>query len=127
MDEYQEFELLKKLVKSAKESRTQISKFDSDVYKDVITRPPTSHFYVNKNIEKYLQWLELNFFVHKYREMADRDGTKSSIYALNYGLCKYREYLLGKAYRSYGIPEVLHFTHFTITISRKNYAAPAET
>lgn len=37
--------------------------------------------------ESLFSTLELNFFVTKYFEMADRSGRKVAIYALNYGLC----------------------------------------
>lgn len=45
-----------------------------------------SHFYINYNLESFLKTLELNFFITKYLELSDRDGQKSSIYAINFGL-----------------------------------------
>ncbi|MFW1761970.1 hypothetical protein [Acinetobacter calcoaceticus] len=45
-----------------------------------------SHFYLNTNLERFLKTLELNFFITKYLELSDRDGQKSSIYAINFGL-----------------------------------------
>ena len=49
---------------------------------------PTSHFYVLKGDEKYLETLENAFIVHKVMEQGhlDGDGKTCSIYSLNYGL-----------------------------------------
>lgn len=49
---------------------------------------PTSHFYVNTDIEKFLKTLELYFIVNKFNEGSSRTpGKKISFYGLNYGLC----------------------------------------
>lgn len=47
----------------------------------------SSHFYVSCEYDELLQSLELAFFVTKYFEQSDREGSRVSIYALNYGLC----------------------------------------
>lgn len=49
---------------------------------------PTSHFYVEKDIESILQTLELYFVVTKFNEGSSRvPGKKVSYFGLNYGLC----------------------------------------
>lgn len=50
---------------------------------------PSSHFYVEKDIETILQTLELYYIVSKFNEGSSRKkpGMKISYYGLNYGLC----------------------------------------
>lgn len=50
---------------------------------------PTSHFYIDKEIEKLLGTLELGFIINKIQENTNKIDTsrKDSVYALNYGLC----------------------------------------
>ncbi len=49
---------------------------------------PSSHFYVDKEIENILQTLELYFIVNKFNEGSSRQpGKKASYFGLNYGLC----------------------------------------
>jgi hypothetical protein len=49
---------------------------------------PTSHFFIEKDIENILQTLELYFIVSKFNEGSSREpGKKVSYYGLNYGLC----------------------------------------
>lgn len=49
---------------------------------------PTSHFYVEKEIESILQTLELYYIVSKFNEGSSRKpGKKVAFYGLNYGLC----------------------------------------
>lgn len=55
-----------------------------------------SHFYINYNLENFLKTLELNFFITKYLELSDRDGQKSSIYAINFGLANKENISWGK-------------------------------
>ncbi len=58
-------------------------------YKNGITYwLPSSHFYVEKDVENILQTLELYYIVSKFNEGSNRKpGTKISYYGLNYGLC----------------------------------------
>lgn len=95
IDSFQQFELLGKLIEKAKEAKRHIASSKSATYED-IRNPPTSHFYVRKAYEDYLRTLELNFFIHKYREMTDKDGAKSTVYAINYGQCVHENILWGR-------------------------------
>ncbi len=51
------------------------------------SRPFASHFYVSHDYDDLLLSLETSFFLTKYFEQSDREGTRVSIYALNFGLC----------------------------------------
>lgn len=75
------------------------------------TAPHTSHFYFMPNYEKFIKTLELNFFITKYNEMSDRDAIKSSVYALNYGLCVKNNLRWGKpeGQRKYFIERPFNF------------------
>lgn len=49
---------------------------------------PTSHFYIDKDLEPLLKTLELYFIVNKFNEGSSREpGKRVSTYGLNYGLC----------------------------------------
>lgn len=67
-----------------------------DIYKDTLEKYkngitywlPSSHFYVEKDVENILQTLELYYIVSKFNEGSNRKaGIKISYYGLNYGLC----------------------------------------
>ena len=58
--------------------------------------PYSSHFHVLKESDKYIDSLELNHFITKYEERANRDGKLTNIYCLNYGLAKKNNILWGK-------------------------------
>ncbi|MEL7597718.1 MAG: hypothetical protein AAGU01_05895, partial [Clostridiaceae bacterium] len=49
---------------------------------------PSSHFFVDKDVEHLLQTLELYFIVTKFNEGSSRNPSKkASFFGLNYGLC----------------------------------------
>lgn len=67
-----------------------------DIYKDTLEKYksgitywlPSSHFFVEKDVESILQTLELYYIVSKFNEGSSRKpGVKVSYYGLNYGLC----------------------------------------
>ncbi len=72
-----------------KEKIKEIYKDTIDKYKNGITNwLPSSHFYVEKEIESILQTLELYYIVSKFNEGSSRKpGKKVAYYGLNYGLC----------------------------------------
>ncbi|NLM19317.1 MAG: hypothetical protein GX217_04755 [Clostridiaceae bacterium] len=88
-----------KLSKSIK--RTYVESFTAEknikeIFKNTLNKMkigatyvmPTSHFYVEKEIESILQTLELYYIVSKFNEGSSRKpGKKVSFYGLNYGLC----------------------------------------
>lgn len=58
---------------------------------------PTSHFYIDKDLEPLLKTLELYFIVNKFNEGSSREpGKKVSTYGLNYGLCLERKIDYGR-------------------------------
>lgn len=76
-----------------------------DIYKQTIEKNksgitywiPTSHFYVDKEIESILQTLELYYIVSKFNEGSSRKpGVRVSYYGLNYGLCLENQIDYGK-------------------------------
>ena len=94
--------LMEDLIKMSKEiKRNLIERYTSgkqikDIFKMTIEKYktgiiywiPTSHFYVDKDIESILQTLELYYIVSKFNEGSSRKpGVKVSYYGLNYGLC----------------------------------------
>lgn len=93
--------LMEKLVHIAKNfKRDQISLYSQKKSKQIYTATltqykngitywlPSSHFYVEKDIENILQTLELYFIINKFNEGSSRRaGKKASYFGLNYGLC----------------------------------------
>ena len=100
-------ELLDNMIVKMQDIKKKITSgiYTSGAYLQTI--PYSSHFYVKEIYNKYLETLELNFFISKYTEQSDRDGEKVSIYCLNYGLCQKKNLPWGKPqggkYRKYFI------------------------
>lgn len=114
-------ELLESLVSRARALRSH----ESEVFKKISGRPPTSHFHVRVDHERLLSTLELNFFVTKYFEMSDRDGAKVSVYALNYGLCSKYTIAFGRPegereFRLYFVERVFDYTPLLREYMAKN-------
>lgn len=83
------------------------------------SKPYSSHFHVLQEADKYLESLELNHFITKYEEKANRDQKKVNIYCLNYGLCEKNNILWGKhngsAYRKYFIERPFNYTKIILS------------
>lgn len=109
LDRHAQQVLLDKLVDRSKELKSKLEHEDTELFKDIAKNNiPTSHFYVKKEYEKFFYSLELNYFLTKYYEQADRDGITICIYAINYGLCKSKNIVFGRPkghtkYRKYYI------------------------
>lgn len=112
----QQGELLKIFTDSLKDIKRRITTGDltGEAYKSTGTNPFTSHFYFPPSFEQFVKTLELNFFISKYNEMSDRDGSKVSIYSINYGLAEANNLRWGKPegsiYRKYFIGRPFDFT-----------------
>ncbi|MCI2230468.1 hypothetical protein MC378_14910 [Polaribacter sp. MSW13] len=112
----QQGELLKVFTNSLKDIRKRIVTGDltGESYKSTSKNPFSSHFYFPPNLEQFIKTLELNFFISKYNEMSDRDGSKVSIYSINYGLAMLNNLRWGKpegtAYRKYFIARPFDFS-----------------
>src|SRR5262249_36081014 len=63
-------------------------------FKDKIL--PTSHFHVREECDDLLQTLLHLQIVNFYQTLKDRDGNKTSVYALNFGLCTREAIKYGK-------------------------------
>ena len=83
---------------TGKQSVKDIYKQTLEKYKSGITYwLPTSHFYIDKEIESILQTLELYYIVSKFNEGSSRKpGVRVSYYGLNYGLCLENQIDYGK-------------------------------
>ena len=116
VSELQQRELLKIFINKLKNTRKQIitGELTGAVYQSDKSNPFTSHFNFPPSLEKFVNTLELNFFISKYAEMSDRDGKKVSIYCLNHGLTIVENMRWGKPdgsdYRKYYIARPFDFS-----------------
>ncbi|MXO04004.1 winged helix-turn-helix domain-containing protein [Flavobacterium sp. HBTb2-11-1] len=105
--------LLKKFVEKSNEIRKRIVTEDLKGLIYIKTEPYSSHFHFDPRFEDFLKTLELNFFISKYNDMSDKDGSPVSIYCLNYGLCKKENLFWGKPngtkYRKYFIERPFNY------------------
>lgn len=105
--------LLKMFVEKSKEIRKRIVTDDLKGGIYVKSEPYSSHFHFDPRYEDFLKTLELNFFISKYNDMSDKDGSPVSIYCLNYGLCNKENIYWGKPtgtkYRKYYIERPFNF------------------
>jgi hypothetical protein len=106
-------ELLDMITERLVEIRRRINTNDLKGSTYIQNFPYSSHFYLDPRLEEFLRTLELNFFISKYTDLSDKDGTPSSIYCINYGLAKKRNLLWGKPegnkYRKYFIERPFDF------------------
>lgn len=81
--------MLEEFVEKQKFTKTQITtgEYTAVIFDTARSNPYTSHFSILQDNEKYIETLELNFFISKYSEMVTKKRENGSIYALNYGLC----------------------------------------
>lgn len=105
--------LLKKFIEKSNEIRKRIVTEDLKGLIYIKSEPYSSHFHFDPRFEDFLKTLELNFFISKYNDMSDKDGTPVSIYCLNYGLSKKENLFWGKPngtkYRKYFIERPFNF------------------
>lgn len=114
-------ELLEEIVVRARELR----KHSSGVFQKTPGTPPTSHFYLPPSMEGLLQSLELNFFLTKYFEMADRNGNRVSVFCLNYGLCEKYSIQFGRPsgereFRLYFVERVFDYSSLVRAFLNRN-------
>ncbi|QSX07214.1 hypothetical protein JYG23_07685 [Sedimentibacter sp. zth1] len=79
-------ELINKIINKEVENKSFIIKSEAKIFN--IINPPTSHFLVNNKITKFLDTLELNGYISTYNKLNDKYNQPSTLYALDYGLCK---------------------------------------
>lgn len=102
------------IVNTSKDIKSQILKGELTGKLYDKARPYSSHFHVLQESDKYLESLELNHFISKCEEKANRDKKMVNIYCLNYGLCEKNNLFWGKhtgrEYRTYFIERPFNFT-----------------
>lgn len=97
LEKYHLHQLLDRFLNSAKVNKREILVSDSKVFSKDRTRPPTSHFFINKKLEEVLKPLEMQFFITKYNEQKDQDSNElMSFFSLNYGLCSSEDIHYGR-------------------------------
>lgn len=97
LEKYHLKELLQSIIQLSKSNKREISSSDSRIFQLDKDKPPTSHFYLNNNLEDILSSLELHFFITKYNEQKDQDSQSlMSFFSLNYGLCMKEDIFYGR-------------------------------
>jgi hypothetical protein len=112
LEKYHLHQLLEHFIDSAKINKREVLVSDSKVFTKDRTKPPTSHFYINKKLEDVLKPLEMQFFITKYNEQKDQDSNESmSFFSLNYGLCVSEDINYGRGSdRKYVIQRRFNYT-----------------
>eukprot|EP01035_Chromulina_nebulosa_P027482 gene27482-36153_t len=97
LEKYHLKELLQSIVNASKTNKREIPTLDSKIFQMDKDKPPTSHFYIDSNLEEIISSLELHFFITKYNEQKDQDSQSlMSFYTLNYGLCMKEDIFYGR-------------------------------
>lgn len=78
--------LLNKLIAKQKANKQSIAKSTAKLF--AISDQPTSHFVVNEDFTPLLNNLELNGFISTYNKIKDKSNISSTLFALDYGLCR---------------------------------------
>lgn len=107
LDRHNQNELLRNLIKEAKEARRKIASKEvgGGYFSNIQGTPPTSHFIVSPELEEVLGSLEQNFFVSRYKKMRDKNGQAVIAYALFMGLCESER-------MTWGYPEGREYRHY---------------
>lgn len=112
LEKYHLKELLQSIVNASKTNKREIPTLDSKIFQMDKDKPPTSHFYIDSNLEEIISSLELHFFITKYNEQKDQDSQSlMSFYTLNYGLCMKEDIFYGRGSdRKYVIQRRFNYT-----------------
>ncbi|MCD0473337.1 MarR family transcriptional regulator [Flavobacterium sp. EDS] len=106
-------ELLLKCTEKLTEVKRKITSSEYSGESYIANLPFSSHFHFVPELEKFLNTLELNYFISKYTEMSDKDGKLVSIYCINYGLGVKNNLMWGKPkgskHRKYFIERPFNF------------------
>ena len=115
LDRHNQQELLKYIVKEARDVRLKIN--DGTIggaYFNEVRNPPTSHFIVSPNLANIFRSLEANFLLSKYKDTRDKNGKPVIVYALYYGLTEAERlswgYPPGRDFRNYFVQRCFDFT-----------------
>lgn len=112
LEKYHLKELLQSIISASKTNKREIPNLDSKIFQLDKEKPPTSHFYIDNNLEEIISSLELHFFITKYNEQKDQDSQNvMSFYSLNYGLCMKEDIFYGRGSdRKYVIQRRFNYT-----------------
>jgi len=112
LEKYHLKELLQSFINAAKNNKREIPTLESKIFQPDKEKPPTSHFYIDNNLEDIISSLELHFFITKYNEQKDQDSQSvMSFYSLNYGLCMKDDIFYGRGSdRKYVIQRRFNYT-----------------
>lgn len=86
--------LLEKIIEKQRFNKQNISVSSSKLFEG--TEQPTSHFVVNEDFAPLLNNLELNGFVSTYNKIKDKSNISSTLFALDYGLCRKQNLVYGR-------------------------------
>lgn len=86
--------LLDKIIEKQKFNKQNISISSSKLFDG--TDQPTSHFVVNEDFAPLLNNLELNGFLSTYNKIKDKSNISSTLFALDYGLCRKHNLVYGR-------------------------------
>jgi hypothetical protein len=78
--------LLNKIISKEKYNKQNISQSKAKIF--TVPDQPTSHFVVNEDFSSLLNNLELNGFISTYNKIKDKSNISSTLFALDYGLCR---------------------------------------
>lgn len=78
--------LMNKIIAKQKFNKQSIAKSSAKIF--TATDQPTSHFVVNEDFSYLLNNLELNGFVSTYNKIKDKSNISSTLFALDFGLCR---------------------------------------
>lgn len=78
--------LLKKIIEKQKFNKQNIAKSRAAIFK--VSNQPTSHFVINDDFSNLLNNLELNGYLSTYNKIKDKSNISSTLFALDYGLCR---------------------------------------
>lgn len=88
-EKYHLLELLKNIIGKAIANKKHIGIAPAKIFeKYTPNTAPSNYFHVTEDKEKILQTLEFNFFITKYSKQQNKDSNYTSVFSLNYGLCK---------------------------------------
>ncbi len=87
-EKYHLLELLRIFIAKAIFNKKHIGTSSAMIFSQYTTNTaPSNYLFVTEELEDTLKTLEFNFFITKYSQQKDKDGTNISIFSLNYGLC----------------------------------------
>lgn len=78
--------LLNKIINKQKFNKINIAKSRAKIFN--MPNQPTSHFVVNDDFSSLLRNLELNGYLSTYNKIKDKSNISSTLFALDYGLCR---------------------------------------